>query len=128
MNATKMPLVIGHIMSDSMNDQNDHIKMYSIATKEEMWLLRSLGRSNAGKPVCIDSIDDSYRSYGDWSHGTLDIDNSARSHPGFSLVRESNSFNEHCESLDISARTAPGFGIRRDSDIESSGSKKEIID
>lgn len=43
------------------------------------------------------------------------------------MVRESNSFNEHCESLDISARTAPGFGIRRDSDIESSGSKKKYL-
>ena len=83
--------------------------------------------NHQGRPQYIESIDDSYRSYGDLSHGTIDIDTSTRSYPGFGINNQCNSYHDAYESLDRSARTSPGFGIRRDSDIESTGSKKKYL-
>jgi sensor domain CHASE-containing protein len=53
------------------------------------------------------------------SRGTLDINISTRSHPGFGAIHQHSSFNEQYESLDTSAR--------RDSDIESSGGTKKYL-
>ena len=78
------------------------------------------------RPQCIESIDDSFRSYDDVSN-EIDIDASTRSHPGFRIINEHYSSHDAFESLDTSARTSPGFGMRRDSGIESSGGKKKYL-